>query len=61
MSSLLETLHNPADLRRLSRAQLPQVADEVSQTGQVQVQCPQVAQVDPLVTQAHVRRRQSAR
>ena len=29
MSSLLETLHNPADLRRLSRAQLLQVADEV--------------------------------
>ena len=31
MSSLLETLQSPVDLRRLSRSQLPQVADEVRQ------------------------------
>ena len=31
MSSLLETLQSPTDLRRLSRSQLPQVADEVRQ------------------------------
>jgi 1-deoxy-D-xylulose-5-phosphate synthase len=31
MSRLLETLQSPTDLRRLARAQLPQVADEVRQ------------------------------
>ena len=31
MSSLLETLQSPSDLRRLGRSQLPQVADEVRQ------------------------------